>query len=945
MAEAESWPHPSNLGFVEELYVRWLRDPSAVDQSWQEYFRTIPSENGFAVNPRLEPAEAAGSIFRPSSRNGQAEGAAAAAAHPRERDDDSVRLLQDRVDQLIRAFRLRGHLIAAIDPLGLPRPYQRELDPAFYKLTEADLDRVFSSETIAGEGALTLRRILKRLHTTYCRSVGVQFMHITDYGVKAWLQSRMETSENRIILTRHEQLRILRRLTDAVFFEEFIQRRFQGAKSFSLEGSESLIPLLDLAIEHAGDTGVEQIVIGMSHRGRLNVLSNIMGKSAGEIFAEFEDSSPELSLGRGDVKYHLGYSSDWRTAAGKNVHLSLAFNPSHLEFVGPVVQGRVRAKLDRMGGDDPARRALGIVIHGDAAFAGEGVVQEMLNLSRLEPYSTGGTIHVVVNNQIGFTTPPHQARSTTYPTSIARMLHSPIFHVNGEDPEAVAQVVRMALDFRQRFRRDVFIDMYGYRRRGHNEGDEPSFTQPLLYRAIEARKPVREGYLDHLLRLEGVTREEADALAEKRREYLENELKRAHAIKVLPSENPMGGLWHAYAGGNELEVEELETGVPAPQLTRLLEAQTKLPASFHPHPKIAKILEGRREMASGAKRLDWAAGESLAMATLAVNGVRIRLTGQDAERGTFSHRHAVLHDFEDGHGYMPLGHLATEQGPVDIHNSPLSEIAPLAFEYGYSLDYPDALVMWEAQFGDFANVAQVIIDQYIVSAEQKWRRLSGLVLLLPHGAEGAGPEHSSARLERFLSMAAEDNIQVTQPTTPAQMFHLLRRQVLRPWRKPLIVMTPKSLLRLPAATSALEELESGTFQRVIVDPRPANKAKKATRILLCSGKIAYELEKKRTELERADVAIFRIEQLFPFPTEILRRALAPYADGTPVFWVQEEPENMGAWRHLRVKFLDQLFERFPFAGVSRPASASPATGSHNSHKLEQDAILSEAFGL
>ncbi len=941
MAQAESWPHPSNLAFVEELYVRWLRDPRSVDADWGKYFATLPTERAFAAEPRLGATAPSGSIFRSYGSNGHGSAHLAPSAAP----DQSIQILQDRVDQLIRAYRLRGHLIAAVDPLGLPRPFQRELDPAFYKLTDADLDRVFSSETIALEGELTLRRILRRLQSTYCRSIGVQFMHITDYGVKAWLQARMEHSENRIVLGRHEQLRILRRLTDAVIFEEFIQKRFQGAKSFSLEGSESLIPLLDLAIEHAGDLGVEQIVIGMSHRGRLNVLSNIMGKSAAEIFAEFEDTNPELSLGRGDVKYHLGYSSDWKTTAGRSVHLSLCFNPSHLEFVGPVVQGRVRAKLDRMGGDDPASRALGIVIHGDAAFAGEGVAQEMLNMSRLEPYSIGGTIHVIVNNQIGFTTPPHQARSSTYPTGVARMLHSPIFHVNGEDPEAVAQVVRLALDFRQRFRRDVFIDMYGYRRRGHNEGDEPSFTQPLLYKAIEARKPVREGYLDHLLRLEGVTREEADALAARRREHLEQELKRAQSAKVFPTDAPMGGVWRGYCGGNELEVDEIDTGVPRERLARLLEIQTRLPGGFHPHPKIAKILETRREMAAGKRPLDWSAGENLALATLAIEGVRIRLTGQDAERGTFSHRHAVLHDFEDGHTYMPLAHLAPEQAPVDIDNSPLAEIAPLAFEYGYSMDRPEALVMWEAQFGDFVNVAQVIIDQFLTSAEDKWRRLSGLALLLPHGLEGAGPEHSSARIERFLSLAAEDNIQVAQPTTPAQIFHLLRRQVLRPWRKPLVVMTPKSLLRLPAASSSLDDLTTGTYQRVIADARPAAQQKKTERVLLCTGKLYYELDKKRTELERDDVAILRLEQLAPFPGETLRRSLAEYRAETPVFWVQEEPENMGAWAHLRVRFLERMFDRHPFAGISRPASASPATGSHASHKLEQEALLAEAFGL
>jgi 2-oxoglutarate dehydrogenase E1 component len=779
------------------------------------------------------------------------------------------------------------------------------------------------------------------MHSTYCRSVGVQYMHIDSPEVRAWLAARMEGSENRINLTREQQLGILTRLTDAVLFEEFIQKKYLGAKSFSLEGSESLIPLLDLAIEKAGEQKIDEIVLAMAHRGRLNVLANIMGKNPRDIFHEFEDADPMLQLGRGDVKYHLGYSSEWSAANGHKLHLSLCFNPSHLDYVNPVALGRLRAKQDRAG-DEAREKGLTLLIHGDAAFAGEGIIQEILNMSELKGYRTGGTLHVILNNQIGFTTSPHEGRSTTYATDVAKMLQIPIFHVNGEDPEAVAAVVNLAMDFRLKFKRDVVIDMYGYRRRGHNEGDEPGFTQPLLYRTIERRKSVREGYLDHLLKLGGVTREEADRIAAKRTEQLEEELSAARKKEYTRTGEGPSRVWKGYQGGPESGVKDVETAVPAGRLTALMDKLTQLPKDFHPHPKIEKILDLRRAAGRGERGLDWATAEALAFASLVTEGYRVRMSGQDAQRGTFSQRHAVLHDILDGNAYMPLRHLADDQGPIEIINSPLTENGVLGFEYGYSLDTPRGLTLWEAQFGDFVNVAQPIIDQFIASAEEKWRRLSGLVMLLPHGFEGMGPEHSSARLERFLAMAAEDNIQVMNLTTPAQYFHALRRQMVRPWRKPLVIMTPKSLLRLPAAVSPLEDLAKGGFQRVIGDAtvRPD----KAKSVLFCTGKLYYELAEERAKAKREDVAILRLEQLYPLYPQTLAHALAPYSEGTPVTWVQEEPENMGAWRYLRVRFGERLLGRHPFYGVHRPASSTPATGSASSHKLEQKQLIAKAFG-
>ncbi|RLS36093.1 MAG: 2-oxoglutarate dehydrogenase E1 component [Planctomycetota bacterium] len=966
----------ASLGFLEELFDQYQADPLSVGPDWRAYFESLganghgptasestatasqvvadtPYSDGTQYNGNgaklvtpdgIATAQALaisnGNVRLPDAPAGEVMPLPLPAHATGTASEERVAFLQDRVDQLVRAYRVRGHLMAEIDPLGRPRPGLPELDPRFYHLTEEDMDRVFSTDTIEGPQSMPLRSIIQRLRITYCRAIGVQFMHMDDLRVRQWLQVRMEGCENRIQLDRRQQLRIYKQMTTATVFEEFIQKRFLGAKSFSLEGAETLVPLLELAIERAAVHEIGDVVLAMAHRGRLNVLANVMGKSPQRIFREFADLDPELHVGRGDVKYHLGHSTDHRAANGRNVHLTLCFNPSHLEFVNPVAIGRVRARQDRS--NDLARQnGMVILIHGDAAFAGEGVIQETLNLSELDAYRIGGALHVVVNNQIGFTTGPREARSCTYATDVAKMLQIPIFHVNGEDPEAMAQVVSLAMDFRREFQRDVVIDMYCFRRRGHNEADEPAFTQPALYREIEKRPSVHQSYLERLLKLGDVAREEAMQIAEEHRAKLDAELSVAKSEDYVHA-NELTGVWSAYVGGRERDAADVDTGVRRDVLEHTLRQLTLLPDGFQPHPKIQKFLEGRLQMAAGAQPLDWSAAEALAMATLATQGLRVRLSGQDCQRGTFSHRHAVVHDVVTDETWCSLEHLASDQARVEIYNSPLSEAGVLGFEYGYSLDCPDGLVMWEAQFGDFVNCAQVVIDQFIVSAEDKWNRLSGLVMLLPHGFEGQGPEHSSARLERFLLQAAKDNIQVVSPTTPAQMFHLLRRQVLRSWRKPLVVMTPKSLLRHPGCVSTIDELTTGTYRRVLAD-RSAVPPREIRRILLCAGKIAYELEKRRQDLGRHDVAIVRVEQYYPLPRVELESALAAYAVGTPAVWVQEEPENMGAWRFFRIHLGEKLLDRFPFSGVCRQSAASPATGSKKSHDLEQNELLTAAF--
>ncbi len=916
-----------SLDYIDRLYEEYLQDPTSIPIEWQAYFSNFGTGNGSpSAMPNLSspvPISSASSSSEQPERS-------------------RVIQLQDRVDQLIRGFRVRGHLEARIDPLGMPRPTNSELNPESYGLLPSDFQKKFSARTIFGDNFKTLEEIVEQLRHTYCRSIGAQFMHIDDHDVRTWLQTRMEGSKNRLELSRDHQLRILTKLTDAVIFEEFVRKKYVGAKTFSLEGAESLIPLLDLALDQASQQNVKEVVLGMAHRGRLNVLANIMGKRGQNIFWGFDDPDPEIMRGRGDVLYHLGHSSDYTTSCGKQIHISLCFNPSHLEFVNAVALGRSRAKQDHSG-DLARQNCMTVLIHGDAAFAGEGIVQETLNLSQLNGYRTGGTLHVIVNNQVGFTTDPDESRSTTYASDVAKMLQIPIFHVNGEDPEAVAQVVKLSMEFRKEFQRDVVIDMYCYRRLGHNESDEPRFTQPLMYKAIDARPTVRDSYLKRLLKMQEVSEEEADEIAETRRTNLQQEFDAAKVEKFSPDNQAGAGLWEGFYGGKERDDDHENTGVPTGKLTYVINQLSEMPSTFNLNRKLRRGLQSRKEIADGKRPVDWATAELAAFGSLAVEGHRVRLTGQDCGRGTFSQRHAVLTDSEDGSRYCALQHLSDDQAPVEIFNSPLCEAGVLGFEYGYSLDSPNDLILWEAQFGDFWNVAQVIVDQFITTAEDKWMRLSGLTMLLPHGFEGAGPEHCSARIERFLTLAAEHNIQIANPTTAAQYFHLLRRQVKRKWRKPLVVLTPKSLLREPLVMSPLSDFYDGSFHPVL--PDKLTRAAGPKRVLIASGKVAIDLEKVRESEGRDDVALIRMEQLYPFPEKQIREILQQYPSDTPVFWVQEEPRNMGAWYFVKVKWDEfGLSSNWPLTGVHRPESASPSTGSKKSHRMEQDELLSAALG-
>ncbi len=948
--------HSLSLDYVEALLAEYRRDKAALDPGWRQYFDRLAEAGELdagAFEPSLQPSSLFGAngggatavttnrsqapqtTVAPASR--QAGPAPVAAAGLADIE------LQRRVDDMIRNFRIRGHLYADINPLRNPPVLPEELTLEGLGIDEGDLEQTVSTAGIPGGDTATVREVFDRMRETYSSYISAEFMHIDDLEVRAWLQERMEVSRNRVQLSRREQVRILKKLIDAAVFEEFIQKKYLGAKSFSLEGAESLIPMLDLAIEKVADQGAVEIVFGMSHRGRLNVLANIIGKPTRDIFREFEDSDPQASQGGGDVKYHMGHSSDWTTELGRRVHVSLSFNPSHLEFINPVAMGRVRAKQDRIGNDLRDRTAL-FLIHGDAAFAGEGIVQESLNLSQLPAYTIGGTLHVVVNNQIGFTTPPESSRSNTYCTDVAKMLQVPIFHVNGEQPEAVAQVVNVALDFRQRYRRDVVIDLYCYRRRGHNEGDEPAFTQPILYDGIRARDPVRVHYLSHLLALGGIEPEEADVHIEREEKRLEAALTTARRMNEKTSPQAYDGIWNSFVGGGSEDIPEPRTGVEKETLQHYLHRISELPEGFNLHRNLRRFIQARADMSVGKRPLDWAAAEAMAFIAASENGCRVRLTGQDCQRGTFSQRHSVLHDRVTDENYQPLMNVSDGQAPIEIHNSPLCESGVLGFEYGFSLDYPDGLVLWEAQFGDFSNAAQVIIDQFIASAEDKWNRLSGLVILLPHGFEGQGPEHSSARIERWLLLAAEENIQIVYPSTPAQYFHLLRRQVERPLRKPLVVFSPKSLLRRREVVSSLEDLADGRYLPVIGDPLLVkdDERTKVRRILLCAGKIFYELDAHRREIGAVDHAILRMEQLYPAPRAELDEALEAFPVEAEVRWVQEEPRNMGAWPYLCLDFGVQMGGR-PLSGVSRPQSASPATGSANSHKLEQQRLIEAAF--
>jgi 2-oxoglutarate dehydrogenase E1 component len=922
----------ANLGLIDELDAAYRRDPESVDPTWRELLRDGANGKAAAILADAEARVAA------ASQAGLAP-AAAAAASPAPAAEES---LDGALVALIHAYRSYGHLVADLDPLGLvhiPRP--SGLDLANHGLTEADLARPVSSPPLGGVKPATLGGVIERLRRTYCGTIGLEHTHITSATQRAWLANRMERLPDQPAPAPDIRCAILDQLIAAESFERFIHTKFPGTKRFSLEGAESLVPMLEEVLSHGSRLGAIEAVIGMAHRGRLNVLVQTMHRAPRDIFAEFQDIEPEATLGGGDVKYHLGYSTDRIDRDGNTMHVSLSFNPSHLEAVDPVVVGRVRAK-QRRHGDWERRRILGVLIHGDAAFAGQGLVSETLQLSKLHGYRTGGTVHLIVNNQIGFTAAPAESRSTTYCTDVAKMIECPVWHVNGEDLDAVYRVVEMALEYRARFQSDVVIDMYCYRKFGHNEMDEPSFTQPIMYRRIQQKQPIDAIYGAKLVEEGVLGAADVEAMRARWRDNYERELEAARASSKRPVISALGGMWSGYKGGAAGTAPDVVTGVADERLREIASRIAEVPEGVNAHPKIQKLLELRAQMGRGERPIDWGMGELLAYGSLLREGRSVRLSGQDSSRGTFSHRHAMITDIDNGTEHMLLGHLHPDQGECRIYDSSLSEAAVLGFEFGYSLDYPDGLIMWEAQFGDFANGAQVIIDQFLMSSEDKWHRLSGLVMLLPHGFEGQGPEHSSARIERFLQGAAEDNVQMCQPSSPAQMFHLLRRQVLRPYRKPLVVFTPKSLLRLPAAASSLEELTTGTFRRIMADPSPPPEDQ-VQRIFLCTGRIYYDLVEERKARKDQRTAILRIEQLYPFHPEEVGRLAAAFPEADEFVWVQDEPANMGA-REFLLPRLAELFGHQRVRAVSRPASASPATGSHKAHAIEQRTLLDKAFG-
>ena len=849
---------------------------------------------------------------------------------------------------LVRAYRVRGHLIASLDPLQLEgEKHHPELDPASYGFTEADYDRPIYFDGVLGLNWATLREALSILKQTYCARIGVEFMHIQSPEEKAWIQSRIESSRNRTALSPAEKCAILTDLSESEGFETFVDIKYRGAKRFSLEGCEPVIPGLEAIIQRAADLGVEEIVFGMSHRGRLNVLTSVIGKSYAAVFSEFqgEAANPDDVQGSGDVKYHLGASADRELPNGKRIHLSLTPNPSHLEAVNPVVLGRVRAKQN-LRRDTERKRVMSLLLHGDAAFAGQGLVGETLELSELKGYRVGGTIHIIVNNQIGFTTSPTESRSSPYPSDIAKVVQAPIFHVNGDDPEAVVHICRLATEFRQTFGTDVVVDIIGYRRHGHNEGDEPAFTQPIMYRAIRSRPTPRQVYTEQLVADGTITVQDADKMAADFRARLDKELEASHGYKPNKADW-LEGEWRGFESGNG-EYRAGETAVELATLREIGAAMTVIPTGFNAHKRLVRVIEERRQAIESGQGIDWATGEALAFGALLVEGKRVRLSGQDSPRGTFSQRHAALIDQDTEARHVSLNHIRPgAQADFEVIDSCLSEAGVLGFEYGYSLSDPNTLVLWEAQFGDFANGAQVIIDQFIVTGESKWLRMSGLVMLLPHGYEGQGPEHSSARLERYLQLAAEQNIQVINCTTPASFFHALRRQMKRNFRKPLIVMTPKSLLRHKLCVSPLTDFSPGTvFHRVLGEAQPIAPAEKIRRVVLCPGKVYYDLLEARSARRLDDVALIRLEQIAPFPNKSLTVELAKYPNAE-VVWCQEEPRNMGAFtyvdRHIEDVLTSLQIKAKRARYVGRPEAASPATGLLKVHVRQQEALVTEAL--
>ena len=923
-----------NAAYVEEVYEAYLQDPNSVSETWRDYFDKLPLVEGTIGNDVCHSEII--SHFELLGRN-----RARPLVAPGE---GSVNIARERkqveVVQLINAYRLSGHQKARLDPLDLlERKNPPDLDLGFHRLNSADLDTVFQTGDLSfGYKEAPLSVLIDDLEKTYCGTIGAEIMQVSDYEERRWLLNRLESSRSYPDFSTENKMGILNRLTAAEGLERHLDSKYPGTKRFGLEGAESLIPLLDALIRRVGEYGAKEMVLGMAHRGRLNTLVNILGKNPVELFEEFEGK--KLVDTSGDVKYHQGFSSNIMTPGGE-MHLAMAFNPSHLEIVSPVVEGSVRARQDRRD-DRDGRRVVPVVIHGDAAFAGQGVVLETFQMSQTRAYKTGGTLHLVINNQIGFTTSyKDDARSTDYATDVAKMVEAPIFHVNGDDPEAVVFVTNLAVDYRNAFHRDVVIDLVCYRRRGHNETDEPSSTQPLMYQAIRALKSTRTLYSEQLVNEGLLSQEQSEKMVDDYRAALD---KGEHVAIGLVSE-PDASLfvdWTPYIGHDWHT--PANTGYDAQALRELAVKVSTIPDGIQVQRQVAKIYDDRRKMAVGALPVNWGMAETLAYATLLKEGHRLRLTGQDVGRGTFSHRHAVVHNQKDGNSYVPLQHVEEGQPTFDIYDSFLSEEAVLAFEYGYATTTPGALVIWEAQFGDFANGAQVVIDQFITSGEHKWQRLCGLTMLLPHGYEGQGPEHSSARLERFLQLCAEHNIQVCVPTTPAQVYHMLRRQAIRPMRRPLVVMSPKWILRHKLATSTLDELASGHFQTVIGES--VLEPKKAKRVVMCSGKVYYHLLEARQEQENPDVALIRIEQLYPFPEEDLRVALQAFSHVTDVVWCQEEPMNQGAWYsslHRMRRVLERVNANAYLRYAGRSASSAPAAGYMSTHIDEQNKFVNAAL--
>ena len=918
-----------NADFIEDLYEQFLRDPGAVDPAWREYFKGLQGSGGDVAHGPIRE--------RLLARVQQSPTAAASPGGP----SDGASAKQGAVSRLIQVYANRGHLIAKLDPLGLQeraKPYVLDLE--YFGLSEADLDTEFftGSRNRAIPERATLRKILADLKFIYTDTIGAEFAHVSDTEERLWLQDTFQVARMQGHLSAAEKKNILWQLTAAEGLERYLHTKYVGQKRFSLEGGDSLIPSLDDLVQQGGKSGIEETIIGMAHRGRLNVLVNLLGKSPKDLFNEFEGQYDLAKLrGSGDVKYHKGFSADLKTGSG-NVHVALAFNPSHLEVVNPVVEGSARARQERRG-DALGDKVLPVQIHGDAAFAGQGVIMETLQLSQARGFYTGGTVHIIINNQVGFTTSdPRDARSTLYCSDVAKMIEAPILHVNADDPEAVCFVTRFALEYRMRFHKDVLIDLVCYRRHGHNEADEPAATQPLMYQIIRKKPTVRQLYADKLAQEGVLSAAEAAAMMEQYRTGLDEGKPQARAALGLIG-NRYTVDWTEYLGADWSPVK---TGVDMGRLRVLGKAITTYPTDWHLHPRVLAIMQAREKMVNGDLALDWGCAENLAYASLIQEGYPIRLTGQDSGRGTFFHRHAVLHDQTTGRIYAPLQHLASNQPKFTVTDSVLSEEAVMGFEYGFSTTEPRCLTIWEGQFGDFCNGAQVIIDQFISSGEAKWGRVSGITLFLPHGYEGQGPEHSSARLERFLQLCAEFNMQVCVPSTPAQMFHMLRRQMLRALRKPLIVMTPKSLLRHPLSVSRLEELSGSGFQTVI-DEIDDLKPSAVTRVVFCSGKVYFDLLKSRREAKTDSVAIVRIEQLYPFPTEEYEAVLRKYANAREIIWCQEEPQNQGSWYQIRHRLQAKLGENQELLYAGRAGAAAPATGIAALHEQQQKNLVTAAL--